>query len=56
MPVYLLGAPYHHAVIGLTHITEDALVMHIISIAILIYVVQSISGKGLERTVNSYWT
>ena len=35
MPRYLLDALYHHAVIGLMHIMEDALVMHIVIIAIL---------------------
>ena len=35
MPIYLLEAIYHHAVIGLVHITEGVLVMHLASMAIL---------------------
>ena len=35
MPVYLLDAIYHHAVIGLMYITEGVLVIHIPSIVIL---------------------
>ena len=34
VPIYLLDALYHHAAIGLMHNMEDALVMHIASIAI----------------------
>ena len=35
MPIYPLDAIYHHAVIGLMHIMEGTLVMHIASIVIL---------------------
>ena len=35
MCIYLPDAIYPHVVIGLTHITEGVLVMHIASIAIL---------------------
>ena len=35
VPIYLLDTIYCHAVIGLTHIMEVALVMHIASTAIL---------------------
>ena len=35
MPIYLLDVIYCHVVIALMHITEDALVIHIPSIAIL---------------------
>ena len=35
MPKYLLDAICNHVVIGLVPIMEDALVMHIVSIAIL---------------------
>ena len=33
--IYLLDAIYHHVVIGLMHITEGMLVIHILSIVIL---------------------
>ena len=35
MPIYLLDAIYHHAVIGLMHLTEGVLVIYILSIVIL---------------------
>ena len=51
MPIYLLDALYHHVVIGLTHNMEDALVMHIVSIAILI----TLPIKKKAKTLNSVY-
>ena len=53
VPIYLLDAIYHHAVIGLMHIMEDALVMHIVSIVYsLQHVLQSLTHSNVNGTIN----
>ena len=51
MPMYLLNTIYCHVVIGLMHIMESALVMHIASIVIL--TTQFILGEE-QQNINIY--
>ena len=50
MPIYLVDAIYHHMVIGLTHIMEGAVVMHIASIAILATVLLTILSVSCDAS------
>ena len=65
VPIYLLDTIYCHVVIGLMHIMEGALVLHIVSIAILTTLPKGITilfryyqlpGKVLAINCRGMWT